>query len=310
MSGPKSSLDDTPSVEPQPSLRDPFPELTELLRGRRHGPKVFGAGSATIIARFPGESFSCQGNADGCAEPDGLVVSRSRQSLAGTPFQGLSRSTVADDPQARLECRSTSIEKGSADSREMLTPVQCPRGLPPRRCPRSFGAAAVRTLTVATLLSMAACWEYDESEGTFTLTATGGLEIVTHGRVRASHSPLLSDSGPDYLIALDVDSASPPLPGFSAVIIVTEARPTDNVRFVDASGVRPSNEEKTADVLLGVPSGVSIEWDTDSATVDFKAVPGRHAVAGDFVLYVNCDHCGPPKKGAHAVLRGSFNTHD
>jgi hypothetical protein len=164
-------------------------------------------------------------------------------------------------------------------------------------------------LAAAALFSSAACWKYDESRGTFKLTATGGIVIETRGRVRAFHTAMLSDMGPSYLISLEVDSASPPLSGFSALVIETQERPTGNVRFIHASaGMK--GEPRTASVGLNVPSGFVSEWDTDSAIVEFKAVRGRHAVAGAFVLYVNCDHCDPPKKGAHSVLRGSFETHD
>lgn len=116
-----------------------------------------------------------------------------------------------------------------------------------------------------------------------------------------------------YLIALDVDSASPPLDGFSALVIETEKHPIGHRRFIDVTTTRPtlpSDARATAWVDLSVPSGAVSEWDTDSATVDFKPVRGRHAVAGDFVLWVNCSHCTPPKKGLHAVLYGSFGTHD
>jgi len=185
-------------------------------------------------------------------------------------------------------------------------------GWPPPQLGRTVRGTTVCALAVAALLTAAGCSTYDESAGTFTLTATGGLQVATHGSARAYHSAPLSSVASEYLIALDLDSASPPLRGFSALVIVTEERPIGNGRFIDSSTrpTRLSNTLTTASVGLQVPSGAVSEWDTDSATVDFKAVRGRHAVAGDFELYVNCDHCDPPKKGLHAVLHGSFETHD
>jgi hypothetical protein len=119
----------------------------------------------------------------------------------------------------------------------------------------------------------------------------------------------LSSLADEYLIEMSVDSASPPVPGFGPLFIVTERRPVGNVRFVHSS-TGPSDFSKTARVTVLASRGSAALWDTDSATVDFRTASGRHAVAGDFNLYMNCDHCDPPLKGAHAVVRGRFATHD
>jgi hypothetical protein len=148
--------------------------------------------------------------------------------------------------------------------------------------------STIRALTVSAFLGAAACSTYDESEGTFVLSASGGLDAVTRGRVRAYYLPVLNSTANAFLIVLELDSASPPLVGFNALNIMTEQRPTDNARYVH-SLTGPSDAMKTALVGLSEPSGVTIEWDTDSATVDFKTVRGRHGVAGDFTLYLSCD---------------------
>ncbi len=166
-----------------------------------------------------------------------------------------------------------------------------------------------RAVAVAALFATLGCSAYDESKGTFTLTASGDLDVVTHGPVSAYHLPILSSIADEYHIVLDVDSASPPFQGFHAVMIATASRVASDVRFVHTSA-QPSNADRTANVDLLPHSGSSDAWLADSATVNFKSVRGHHAVAGDFTLYVNCKFCEPAKRGAHAVLRGSFQTHD
>lgn len=164
---------------------------------------------------------------------------------------------------------------------------------------------ALRFAGAVALLTSTACWVYDESEGTFSLHATGGLVVATEGRARAFHDTQWSGAG--YIIALDVDSASPPLPGFSALVIATRARPAAAGRFVDSPSVRNAGNEVS--IGLNTPSDVSTEWLTDSGIVDFKRPSGRHAVGGDFVAYLTCARCNDGK-GLRAILRGQFQTHD
>lgn len=175
------------------------------------------------------------------------------------------------------------------------------------RSSRIWRGALLRVLSVAGFVSLDACWPTDASQGTFNLTATGGIEIVSHGTVSAQRPNDLTGIG--YSIDLDVANGTPPMTGFLNLGIATEKRPIGDVRFVDGSRW-PNNAEKTAWIVLGRPSGMDVDWLTDSGSVDFKRVPGRHAVAGEFVAYMSCPRCGPGNTPSRAVLRGNFETRD
>jgi hypothetical protein len=154
-------------------------------------------------------------------------------------------------------------------------------------------------------LLTAGCRTRDASQGWFKLVASGGIEAAIHGRAMAYESTDLSGLG--YVIALDIAHASPPIKGFTDLVISTAVHPDGEVRFVHSS-TAPNNTNKTSWVTLDTPSGADSEWSTDSGTVDFKNASGPHAVAGEFTVHLSCERCGPEHMGSHAVLQGSFET--
>jgi hypothetical protein len=180
-------------------------------------------------------------------------------------------------------------------------------GWPVARCERLRWIAFLRVLGVVGVVSLGGCGPSDESQGSFNLIATGGIEIVTHGQISAYRSHDLSGLG--YGIYLDVAHASPPMNGFTDLSIATEERPRGAARFIQAPAL-PSDARRTVWITLGEPSGANVEWLTDSGTIDFKRATGRHAVAGEFVAYMSCPRCGPDNTASRAVVRGNFETHD
>jgi hypothetical protein len=159
--------------------------------------------------------------------------------------------------------------------------------------------------TILALASLAACLTHDQTEGTFSPSATGGIRITNRGRAAASEHT--DATGVGYDIALDLSTASPPVNGFTRLIISTAKRPRGEARYVHAQGA-PNDAKKTAWITLGTPAGTTAEWLTDSGTIDFRRTDHRHAVAGEFIAYLTCGRCGPEHSALHTVLRGRFET--
>lgn len=166
---------------------------------------------------------------------------------------------------------------------------------------------APRALAVLGIASFSACLTYDQTEGSFNVSASGGIATVSRGRAVAYQYTDLSGVG--YNIALDLANASPPMNRFTHLIISTRKRPNGGVRFVHTSA-SPNEAKKSAWITLATPSGTTVEWLTDSGTIDFKRTNSHHGVAGDFVAYLSCPRCGPGNTRSRAVLRGNFETRD
>jgi len=175
----------------------------------------------------------------------------------------------------------------------------------------SLGGRQRRLAVCLLLVVVSACSEREKSNGTYTLTGEGGLQLAMHGPAVASYEPLLSGySGGDFNVALDLGGGTPPLAGFSYLVIWPKTRPAPGSVYSSGRGDRDTTDgRKRARIAIGEASGAVLSWLSDSGTVEFTA-SDRHGLAGTVVLFLHCRACSPTNGAASAVLRGSFLTRD